>query len=381
MELFEQLNSSVVGDNFSPKHPLLLNLALLRVYHSTLNRSSSRNSGSRLVMGDSENILQKGKKYMMHASASYGFAMNALLNPPSFETIQETIKSDKSSDIQCVCRMTGLDEEDILEMQFQSTVMRPCYMICRCANEIIWTIRGTCSIADVITDLVAGSSPFLDGEAHKGILEGAKVIIEECRDLLRTLLEEDASTSLTICGHSLGAGTATLITMMVLQELASGSQDWGKLDASNLRCFAFAPPPVYTGTIPPPWEDHIYVFINSKDVVPTLSAKSIHDVLQAVKCIDKLNLTISQRLQIVWDHLAKSDDAFNLMEFVRKMPETLEALPHGDFPEFRLVGNIYWVHDSCVENSTCDDFTRILLGDRMVKDHMTPAYETCLGCL
>jgi hypothetical protein len=36
------------------------------------------------------------------------------------------------------------------------------------------TIRGTFSMADAISDIVCDEDPFLDGFAHRGILNGAR---------------------------------------------------------------------------------------------------------------------------------------------------------------------------------------------------------------
>jgi hypothetical protein len=68
---------------------------------------------------------------------------------------------------------------------------------------------------------------------HAGIYKGAKVILGHVRDKLVELRIEFPGWQLTITGHSLGAGTACMLGLLLLTE-------------PDLYCdfhvYAFAPP-------------------------------------------------------------------------------------------------------------------------------------------
>jgi predicted lipase len=57
---------------------------------------------------------------------------------------------------------------------------------------------------------------FLSGYAHSGILRGSLKILHAARTDLTALLEKYPGYKLVVTGHSLGAGTAILITLEVL---------------------------------------------------------------------------------------------------------------------------------------------------------------------
>jgi Lipase (class 3) len=57
---------------------------------------------------------------------------------------------------------------------------------------------------------------FLSGFAHSGILRGSLKILHAARTDLTALLEKYQGYKLVVTGHSLGAGTAILITLEVL---------------------------------------------------------------------------------------------------------------------------------------------------------------------
>jgi len=62
------------------------------------------------------------------------------------------------------------------------------------------------------------------------------VLDAEC-DLLRDLLERYPDYTLTFTGHSLGAGIAAMLTMVVVLNL----DKLGNVDRSRTRCYAMAP--------------------------------------------------------------------------------------------------------------------------------------------
>ena len=53
------------------------------------------------------------------------------------------------------------------------------------SKNVVLAIRGTKSVDDVLTDLICDNAPFLSGEAHRGILKGAKRVLEKVEPIIR----------------------------------------------------------------------------------------------------------------------------------------------------------------------------------------------------
>lgn len=158
---------------------------------------------------------------------------------------------------------TGVHSQDIVYASFRNLVYMPafCVVLDHHRKEVVIAIRGTLSLEDCLTDAIAyGMS--LDGVAerwgcdgageyaHQGFLHCAEAVYLEINRLgiLDMLFDPDASASvaaddvnkcengeykdygLALTGHSLGAGTAILLSILLRPKYP------------NLRCFAFSPP-------------------------------------------------------------------------------------------------------------------------------------------
>ena len=138
-------------------------------------------------------------------------------------------------------------------------------------KSIVLAIRGTFSFKDAIMDVVCADEDFLEGKAHKGILTGAEIILEKVTDIISEAARDHPDYSLTVTGHSLGAGAAELITMKLLSEPDTIPE------IKDIRCVALAPPPVYQSekSLSPEIAGAIDIFVNNVDCVPRLSLASV----------------------------------------------------------------------------------------------------------
>lgn len=110
-------------------------------------------------------------------------------------------------------------------------------------KKVVISIRGTLSMKDVLTDLNAESEvlpltpPMDDWLGHKGMVQAAIYIknkIEELRLIERALnhnISRKTDTfGLVLVGHSLGAGTSSILAILMKPEYPS------------LICFSYSPP-------------------------------------------------------------------------------------------------------------------------------------------
>lgn len=161
-----------------------------------------------------------------------------------FKWAMAAYQMDRSS----IAESLRINEEQIKKHVRTSAVLRPSYYIAvdnmKCC--LVMAIRGTQSPTDIMTDFNPHSEKFEKGYAHSGMLGAAKWLMEEEHENLQVLLQAYPGHKFVLTGHSLGAGTASLLCI-ILQESFSKS---GKIDVARqnvaspmMVCWGFGCPP------------------------------------------------------------------------------------------------------------------------------------------
>ncbi|KAG6966337.1 hypothetical protein JG688_00006816 [Phytophthora aleatoria] len=187
---------------------------------------------------------------------------------------------------------TKIRSDDIVYASFRNSVYQPAFavMLDHERKEVVIAIRGTLSLEDCLTDAIAYGMSMDDvadrwgcdgsGEyAHQGFLTCAESIYLELNRLgiLEMLFDENSTATiathgvnvcergayhdygLVLTGHSLGAGTACLLSVML------------RAKYPQLRCFAFSPPGC---TMSPGLASRCAAFTNSVVVGDDIIARS-----------------------------------------------------------------------------------------------------------
>ena len=141
-------------------------------------------------------------------------------------------------------------------------------------RNIILAIRGTSEISDMLTDIMCCATPFCGGLAHEGVAAAARRLFAEVLPTMARLAKTYPDFSIVVCGHSLGAGVAMLVTMLIIEHQrtqpqtplpqtpplsssyakvpprrVSVSEEQGDIPfAFPVSCMAFAPPPAFAYT-------------------------------------------------------------------------------------------------------------------------------------
>ena len=76
-------------------------------------------------------------------------------------------------------------------------------------------VRGTRTVSDALTDAMMEATDYRGGKTHRGILQSGRYLVERHTELLEKLcqLAGKRKVKLTLVGHSLGAGAATIAAM------------------------------------------------------------------------------------------------------------------------------------------------------------------------
>ncbi|CAH0548856.1 unnamed protein product [Brassicogethes aeneus] len=156
-------------------------------------------------------------------------------------------------------------------------------------KKIVISIRGTLSMKDILTDLNAEgetlplSPPKEDWLGHKGMVQAAAYILEKLDE--KQLVEKAQNHKpergtpefeIVIVGHSLGAGTASILGILLRQRHPS------------LLCYCYSPP---GGLLSAPAVEYTKEFTVSvvvgKDVVPRIGLHQMEtlrtDLINAIK--------------------------------------------------------------------------------------------------
>jgi len=336
-------------------------LALVKKAHDISESSTSEGVSER-----NEPICQE----QLERAKRFGqFAINVY--PASWRGSLETIG-----------KSLGVPEDDIVYVSFtdrpgEGHCPRFALFLDHDTRSLVLAIRGTFSLKDVVLDILCEDVPFLSGHAHSGILEGARRILERCGHMITASLMLNPGYSLILTGHSLGAGSAELITM----ELLLGPAREILPPNTLVQCVALAPPPVFRPgekDIGEEVKDAIEIYINNSDIVPRLSLASMAQLLACVRAVDCLKLSPYKQFSLL-----SSEDTSDLESVVTAVDEARQDM----FPYLQHPGRIYYLKTArpgekirqVLKQESSYFASRIFLLDNMVLDHLQPKYEEALS--
>lgn len=203
---------------------------------------------------------------------------------------------------------------------------------------------------------------FCDGKAHKGMAEMADNVWSQSGDQITRLFEEVDEVknfSLTIVGHSLGAGVACLLQIKCYKEKLLGDR--------LVKCYGFAPPPTFcSDALSKGSEDAVSIqraidnticYIHDHDCVPFLS-------VMAIRRLSILMDTVDNRTEHMW-----AFRRFKIFWEWEKIPQ-------------EIVDDVKAAEASKALVECCDGASRLVIPAKMIvwmKKNFAGSYEG-LGC-
>jgi len=189
---------------------------------------------------------------------------------------------------------TGYSAEDVLMQEPKAGILKPAFTILldRDKQCILLLIRGTHSIRDTLTAATGAVVPFhhtivqeggvsdlVLGYAHFGMVAAARWIAKLAAPCLAQALHMYPDFKIKVVGHSLGGGTAALLTYVLREQK----------EFTSTTCVAFAPAACMTWELAESGVHFITTVINGADLVPTFSAASVDDLRSEVTASAWLN--------------------------------------------------------------------------------------------
>ncbi|KAE8790472.1 lipase class 3-like protein [Hordeum vulgare] len=190
--------------------------------------------------------------------------------------------------------LAGFSQEDVLIEEPKAGILKPAHTILRdeCTKSFLVLIRGTHSMKDTLTAVTGAVVPFhhsvLDeggisklvlGYAHCGMVAAARWIARGITPCLLQAVTQCPEYQIKIVGHSLGGGTAALLTYILREHT----------EFSTTTCVAFAPASCMTWELAESGKHFVTTIVNGADLVPTVSTASIDDLRSEVTASSWLN--------------------------------------------------------------------------------------------
>ncbi|KAK3164227.1 hypothetical protein QOZ80_1AG0014410 [Eleusine coracana subsp. coracana] len=192
------------------------------------------------------------------------------------------------------CELAGFSQEDVIIEEPKAGILKPAHTILRdeCTKSFLVLIRGTHSMKDTLTAATGAVVPFhhslLDeggvsklvlGYAHCGMVAAARWIAKSITPSLCEAVRQYPGYQIKIVGHSLGGGTAALLTYILRENK----------EFSSTTCVAFAPASCMTWELAESGKHFVTTIVNGADLVPTVSTASIDDLRSEVTTSSWLN--------------------------------------------------------------------------------------------
>eukprot|EP00931_Biecheleriopsis_adriatica_P054673 TRINITY_DN32199_c0_g1_i1.p1 TRINITY_DN32199_c0_g1~~TRINITY_DN32199_c0_g1_i1.p1 ORF type:complete len:665 (+),score=117.81 TRINITY_DN32199_c0_g1_i1:227-2221(+) len=318
------------------------------------------------------------------------------LKTPSFDPL---LSPDCATNIEAMLELCGRSEADLLHVHFDAKPMRPAHavLVDHPAKAVVLTVRGTLRPEDAITDAMAtevsgGDLGYAGGSFHLGISRAAMWVLQESRDALAQASNDHPEYTLVITGHSLGAGTAAILTLILgvkcstpsaeqdsdsafadLKSLAAelgGTEDIPRLNFRLIKGYTFACP----GVVSPD------VAESSHALNGVTSVACRHDVIvrTCMRSIDRLLYAIQSKSVAGTVAGAASVAASSAKSVVFGESGAASQSFQSEWPQHRTVGTCYWMPDpegDRILRASASDFDEMVVNESMLPDHLFSRYE------
>ncbi|KAM6156811.1 diacylglycerol lipase-beta [Erethizon dorsatum] len=238
--------------------------------------------------------LENCHHYMQFAAAAYGWPLYIYRNPftglcriggdcyRSRTTEYELVGGDQlNCHFGSILHTTGLQYRDFIHISFHDKVYELPFLVAldHRKESVVVAVRGTMSLQDILTDLSAESeSLHLDTDlqdcvAHKGISQAARYVYRRLVNdgILSQAFSIAPEYRLVVVGHSLGAGAAALLAIML------------RSSYPQVRAYAFSPPRgLLSKSLYEYSKDFIVSLVLGKDVIPRLSVTNLEDLKKRI---------------------------------------------------------------------------------------------------
>jgi hypothetical protein len=310
---------NITEDLFKESSKLLKTLILQENHHKDDIFYGFEINDNKLILPSAAYLLSKSYKFSKEKHTNNNFIQKKNFNDEKILAQYAKVIYSKTETKQTRGLIKLFEEQHPLDKESGegTKLLTPVYAIFKNddTKSIILAIRGTATTKDVLIDGLATTKSIIldDNEyyAHAGFLQASSHIADKTASQLTKLLTDNPGYKLTVTGHSLGGGTATITGIMLFENyfkrnravnicgFASGASFAAQKNGKALEQYLIKYPVLTIST-----------FVYENDIVPRLSAFELFTFLATCVSICKLiflqkNLTLFPGFNLSQDHRDK----------------------------------------------------------------------------
>ncbi|KFK37093.1 hypothetical protein AALP_AA4G212200 [Arabis alpina] len=258
-----------------------------------------------------------------------------------------------------LAKNTMLRENNILKFVKDSSVMRPGYYVGvdHRRKLVVFGIRGTHTIYDLITDIVSSSDEEVTFEGystHFGTAESARWFLNHELQTIRRCLQKYEGYKLRLVGHSLGGAIASLMAIMLRK---MPREELG-FDAGIISAVGFATPPCVSKELAEDCSEFVTTIVMQDDIIPRLSTASLARLRDEILQTDWTSVIEKEEWKSLIDLVTNAKQVVSSVQDVaRKVSEYAKFGNKEEFPEIPPSKNDR--SDSLISESTTKDVVKL----------------------
>lgn len=245
--------------------------------------------------------------------------------------------------------------------------------------DVLLVVRGTKDFADVLSDGLLDAVEFRGGYAHAGLVRSGQFLVDHHIDLLHSLLKMAAKEKikLTLLGHSLGAGAATIAAVIF-------NEDEKSIDANVV---GFGCPALLSKELSESASSYVTTIISDSDMIPRLSGPTLINAvfdIMSYDWIEKGLIDLQNGLELmrlkmpfdiplehvesVYEYIKKFLEDYikiEIEEMAKATREDVVLIPPGLCTHFYRDGN-----GVTGQKISCDFFDSLEISRTMIDDHL-----------
>ncbi|PAN11058.1 hypothetical protein PAHAL_2G138600 [Panicum hallii] len=201
-----------------------------------------------------------------------------------------------------LARYSMLRKRNVVKFVKESSILRPGYYIGidPRAKLVILGIRGTHTVYDLVTDLIALSDKKVSPKGfstHFGTYEAARWYLRHELGIIRKCLEKHKDYKLRLVGHSLGGASAALLAIMLRKK----SKEELGFSPDIISAVGFGTPPCISKEAAESCASYVSTVVLQDDVIPRLSAASLARLRNEILKTDWVSVLEKEDLKHIVD--------------------------------------------------------------------------------
>ncbi|KAL6601503.1 hypothetical protein ACP70R_044723 [Stipagrostis hirtigluma subsp. patula] len=201
-----------------------------------------------------------------------------------------------------LARHSMLRKRNVVKFVKDSSILRPGYYIGidPRAKLVILGIRGTHTVYDLVTDLIALSDKKVSPRGfstHFGTYEAARWYLRHELGIIRKCLEKHKDYKLRLVGHSLGGASAALLAIMLRKK----SKEELGFSPDIISAVGFGTPPCVSREVAESCAGYVSTVVLQDDIIPRLSAASLARLRNEILKTDWVSVLEKEDLKHIVD--------------------------------------------------------------------------------